>query len=180
MNKVYILVPLLGVLIFAGAYWNFNTTYKEKIATRIATEQAAVKAKQKADIVAREQAIKDAIASQERRKIERDAKEKKDVDEKQARLDLEDKRTRTFEEMKRARELVDRLKKDLSVVQDDIKKLEEERKRHLDEQTFLKTFVKKAETNAKYYYDLLDKLAAAEAAAAEAAKAAAAAAAKKG
>ena len=80
--------------------------------------------------------------------------------------------------MKRNRERVDILKKDLAVVQEDIKKLEGERKRNVDEQAFLKTYVKQAEANARYYYDLLDKISAAEAAALEAAKAAAAA--KKG
>lgn len=179
MNKVYILVPLIGLLIFGGAYWNFNKSYQANIELRKAAEQAVLKKKQQADLVSRDQAIKDAIVAQEKRKLEREAKEKKDADEKQARLDLEDKRTRTFDEMKRTREQVDRLKKDLGGVQDDIKKLEEERKRHLDEQVFLKTYVKQAEANTKYYYDLLDKLAAAEAAAAEAARAAAAAA-KKG
>jgi hypothetical protein len=47
----------------------------------------------------------------------------------------------------------------------------------MDEQVFLRTYVKQAESNVKYYYDLLDKIAAAEKA--RAAEAAAAAAAKK-
>ena len=56
----------------------------------------------------------------------------------------------------------------------EVAKLQDQRQSHLDEQKFLKEYVKQAEANVKYYYDLIDKLAAAEAA-----KAAAEAAAKK-
>ena len=58
--------------------------------------------------------------------------------------------------------------------------LAEEKKTLQDEQVFLKAYVKQAESNVKYYYDLLDKIALAEKARADAAAAAAAAAAKKG
>ena len=71
------------------------------------------------------------------------------------------------------------MKKDLSEVKEATAKIADEKKRHADEETFLKTYVKQAEANVKYYYDLLDKITAAEKAAADAA-AAAAAAAKKG
>ena len=59
----------------------------------------------------------------------------------------------------------------------EINKIEDEKKKHQDELSFLKTYVKQAEANVKYYYDLLDKIDAAEKA--KAAAAAAAAAAKK-
>ena len=62
-----------------------------------------------------------------------------------------------------------RLKKDLEEVQDEIKKIELERKTLQDEQVFLKAYVKQAESNVKYYYDLLDKIALAEKARADAA-----------
>ena len=55
---------------------------------------------------------------------------------------------------------------------------EDEKKTLVDEQTFLKTYVKQAEANVKYYYDLLDKITVAEKARADAAAAAAAAAKK--
>jgi hypothetical protein len=64
-------------------------------------------------------------------------------------------------------------------VKDATAKIAEEKKRHADEEAFLKNYVTQAEANVKYYYDLLDKVTAAEKAAADAA-AAAAAAAKKG
>ncbi len=164
MNKVYIIAPLVGCLIFGGIFYNFNRGYEAKIVERKAAAAVELKEKQKRDIAAREQAIKDAIGAQEKRKQERLEKEKREEEDKKAQLDLEDKRTRTFDEKKRFREQVDRLKKELAGVQEEIKKIEDERKRHLDEESFLKTYVKQAEANAKYYYDLLDKIAAAEAA----------------
>ena len=57
-------------------------------------------------------------------------------------------------------------------------KIGEEKKHLLDEQVFLQNYVKMAEANVKYYYDLNDKITAAEAARIEAEKAAAAAAKK--
>ena len=74
---------------------------------------------------------------------------------------------------------VRRLKKDLEEVQEEVKKIELEKKTLADEQSFLKDYVKRAESNQKYYTDLMDKIAAAEAARAKAAADAAAAAAKK-
>ena len=70
------------------------------------------------------------------------------------------------------------LKKDLEDVKAATAKVTEDKKHFADEQAFLLTYVKQAEANTKYYYDLLEKIAAAEKAAADAAAAAAAAAKK--
>jgi chromosome segregation ATPase len=178
MNKIYILVPLISVLVFGGFYLNFTKTYEARIAEAKAKVEEERKLKAKRDIAAREQAIKAAIEAQEKRKKEREEKERIEEGKKKARLDAEDRRQRTFDERKRFRDQVDRLKKEIEVVKADIAKLEQERKNHLDEQAFLRDYVKKAETNVKSYYDLIDKIAAADAAAAKAAADAAAAARK--
>ena len=75
------------------------------------------------------------------------------------------------------RSQVDRLKKDLDEVKVVVAKSTEDKKHLADEDAFLKNYVKQADANVKYYYDLLDKIDAAEKAKA-AAEAAAAAAAK--
>jgi hypothetical protein len=64
-------------------------------------------------------------------------------------------------------------------VQEEIKKIEQEKKTLSDEQAFLRDYVKKAEDNQAYYKGLMEKIALAEKARADAAAAAAAAAAKK-
>jgi len=80
------------------------------------------------------------------------------------------------EASQRLRDQVKRLDMDLKELKAVTTKAVEEKKKLIDEQAFLLTYVKQAEANVKYYYDLLDKISAAEAAHAAAAAAAAAAA----
>ena len=179
MNKIYLLVPLCGVLIFGGIYWNFSQKYEANIAVKKSIEGQKKAEQAKRDIENREKAYKEAVAALERRKLEREAKEKRDEAEKQARIDAEDRRSRSFEERKKFREQVDRLKKDVKAVEDEVAKIGEQKKQLTLEQAFLATYVQKAEANTKTYYQLLDKLDGAEkarAAAERAARAAAAAA----
>ena len=162
MNKLYILVPVLGLIAFYGVYWNFEKEYKQKqVAIAQQKEQDRIE-KNKRDIAAREKAIKDAIEATEKRKQERLEKERIDEAKKKARLEAEDRRQRAYDDRKRTRDQLDRLKKDVDTTKAEISKLDEEKKKHLDEQAFLKGYVKQAEANVKYYYDLLDKLKAAE------------------
>lgn len=175
MNKVYIIIPLIGLLVFGGFYAQFNKGYEAKVAAVKAKEEADKKAKAQQEIANREQAIKAAIEAQEKRKKEREAKEKIDEDKRTARQTAEDKRERAFNDRNKLTTQVRSLKKDLDDVQAEVKKIEDQKKTLVEEQAFLKDYVKKAEANVKYYYDLLDKIAAAEKARADAAAAAAAA-----
>ncbi|MBI2517393.1 MAG: hypothetical protein HYV95_10830 [Opitutae bacterium] len=174
MNKIYILIPLVGVLVFGGFYLNFTKTYEARIAEAKAKVEEERKLKAKRDIAAREQAIKAAVEAQEKRKKEREEKELVEEGKKKARLEAEDRRQRTFDERKRFRDQVDRLKKDIDAVKAEIAKLTDEKTHHVDEQSFLRDYIKKAEANVKTYYDLIDKIAAADAAKAAADAAAAA------
>ncbi len=174
MNKVYILIPVIGLAIFSVFYMNFTKAYQAKLEQAKVKIEADRKEKAKRDIAAREEAIKAAIQAQEKRKLEREEKERVEEAKKKARQDAEDKRQRAFDDRKRTREQVERLKKDVEGVKAELAKLDEQRKSNLEEQKFLKDYVKLAEANVKYYTDLIEKIAAAEAA-----KAAAEAAAKK-
>lgn len=175
MNKVYIIIPLIGLAVFFGFYTNFTKGYEAKQAAIKAQEEAERKEKIRREVANREKAIQDAIIAQEKRKKEREAREAAEEKKKNDRQAAEDQRERAFSDFKKYSEQANRLKKDLEEVQADIKKLEIEKKSLVDEQAFLKEYVKKAESNVKYYYDLLDKIAQAEKARAEAAAAAAAA-----
>jgi DNA repair exonuclease SbcCD ATPase subunit len=179
MNKVYLIFPLIGILIFGGFYVSFTKTYDAKLAAIKAKVEEEKKAKAKQQEIDRNNAIKSAIEAQARRKLEREAKEKVEEDKKTARQAAEDLRQHNYDERNKFRDQVGRLKKDLEEIKATFAKIAEEKKRYADEDVFLKTYVTKAEANVKYYYDLLEKIAAAEKAAADAA-AAAAAAAKKG
>jgi hypothetical protein len=179
MTKLYILIPMIGMAIFAVFYSQFNKAHQEKLTAAKVAQENERKEKAKRDIANRELAIKAAIEAQEKRKVERDERDRLEEGKKKARQDAEDKRQRSFDDRKRTRDQVERLKKEVESVKAEVAKLTEQRQSQLDEQKFLKDYVRQAEANTRYYYDLLDKLAAAEAARA-AAEAAAAAAAKKG
>jgi hypothetical protein len=125
-----------------------------------------------------EKAIAAAIEASKIRAVERAEKERLDELKKTARQEADDQRQRAYEERKRLREQSDRLKKDLVEVKAGVDKVTEEKKKHVEEEIFLKNYLKQAEANVGYYYNLLDKINAAEVARAEAARIAAAAAKK--
>ena len=175
MNKSYFIFPLIGLLIFSGFYLNFDRGYEAKLAeAKIKTEEIK-KAKAKQDIANREAAIKAAIDASKKRELECKEKERIYEAKKTARQDAEDVRQRNYDERNKLRDQVSRLKKDLDEVKTVTAKVAEDKKKHLDEQAFLLTYVKQAEANVKYYYDLLDKIADTEKKLAEAEAAAAAA-----
>jgi colicin import membrane protein len=175
MNKVYIIAPLIALAVFSGFYMNFTKGYAAKIEAVKAKEVADKKEKARIEVENREKAIQAAIEAQAKRKIEREAKEKLEEDKRTARQNAEDKRERAFSDRNKLADQARRLKKDLEEVQAEVKKIEEQKKTYVDEQAFLKNYIKQAEANVKYYYDLLDKIALAEKARADAAAAAAAA-----
>ncbi len=179
MNKVYLIFPLIGILIFGGFYISFDKSYEAKLEAIKVKADDAKKAKARQLVIDRESAIKAAVEASAVRAKERKEKEAADEAKKVARQEAEDRRQRSYDDRNKFRDQVSRLKKDLTEIKEATGKIAEEKKRHTDEGTFLKTYVKQAEANVKYYYDLLDKITAAEKAAADAA-AAAAAAAKKG
>lgn len=175
MNKLYILIPVIGCLLFGAYFWNFNAEYKAKQAEKVQKALEIAKERQKQEVADRQHAYEAAIKAQAQRKAEREERERIEEEKKKHRVDLEEKRERAFAERRKNREQVDRLKKEVAGVEEEIAKLELQKKTHLDEQAFLKTYVKQAEANVKSYYDLLDKIEAAEkarAAAEAAAKAA--------
>jgi colicin import membrane protein len=178
MNKAYFIIPLIGVLIFGGFYHNFAKGHEARLAQIKATAEKAKADKVRQGIVDREKAIAAAVEASKLRAEERAKKEKLEEDKKNDRQTAEDKRLRANSDKTKLSTQLKSLQKDLAEVQEEIKKLEQEKKTLADEQVFLQAYVKQAESNQKYYYDLLDKIALAEKARADAAAAAAAAAKK--
>jgi hypothetical protein len=176
MNKSYFIFPLIGLLIFGGFYINFDRNYEAKVAEAAVKAEQVKKAKAKQDVLNREAAIKAAIEASKRREIERKERERIEEQKKTARQEAEDLRQKNYDERNKLRDQVTRLNKDLEELKTVTAKVDGEKKKHVDELAFLQTFVKQAEANVKYYYNLLDKITAAEAAKAAAAAAEAAAA----
>ena len=178
MNKAYFIIPLIGVLIFGGFYMNFSRGHEARIAEIKAKSDEVKKGKARQLVIDREKAISAAVEASKLRTEERLRKEMIEEEKKVVRQTAEDKRLSANSDKMKLTDQVRRLKKDLDEVQEEIKKIEQERKTLQDEKAFLATYVKSAESNVKYYYDLLDKIAAAEKARAIEAAAAAAAAKK--
>jgi hypothetical protein len=178
MNKVYIIFPLIGLLIFGSFYYSFDKSYSAKLAAIKASIEDAKKAKLHQQEIDRQNAYKAATEASALRKKEKEERDRIDEAKKTARQEAEDLRQRTYDDRNKFRDQVSRLKKELEDVKSTFAKINDDKKHYADEDAFLKTYVKQAESNAKYYYDLLDKVAAAEKASADAAAAAAAAAKK--
>ena len=174
----YFLAPLVGLIIFGAIYWNFSKGLAAREAKRVAAEKQKKEDKLRAQAKANEQAIREALASQEKRKAERAAKDAKDKADKDARAAAVEARDKANRDQLKLAQQVERLEKDIQSEKDAIAKLENEKKKAIDEQAFLRVYVKQAEENARTLSQVLDKIAAADVARA-AADAAAAAAAKK-
>ena len=173
MNKVYIIFPLIGTLIFGAFYISFNKNDEAKLAAIKLKVEDQKKAKAKQLVVDRTVAIEAAVKAQAAQKIIREEKERVEEAKKVARQEAEDSRQRTHDDALKFRDQVARLKRELADVTEASAKIADEKKRRGEEEAFLKTYVTAAEANVKYYYDLLDKITAAEKAAEQAATAAA-------
>ena len=69
--QAYILVPLIGMIVFGGIYWNFNAGDEQRQAAKAAEFKKMRNDKLLEDARLREKAVKDAIASQERGRLKR-------------------------------------------------------------------------------------------------------------
>jgi hypothetical protein len=177
MNKAYYIWPMIGVLVFAAFYWNFSLGYAVEQKKKADQAETAQKEKSAQEIERRREAVVAANKAQEERRIARAIRDKREQDENDTRSALMERRQRAFDEVNRhLRPQLDRQKGDADTVKGDIAQLELQKKQFVDEETFIRKYTRQAEANVKTYYDLLDKVKAAEdahaAAAAEAAKAA--------
>ncbi len=178
MKKAYVIFPAVALVIFFGFYWNFHSKYEAVIAERAHQVRLDKEAKQRKEAEDRALAIKDALIAQEKRKQERVAKEAKDRADHDARQLAIEARDKAFRDRDKLTKQRDRLTDEVAAEKVAIAKLEDQTRKAVDEEAFLRKYVLQAETNQKGLTAVLDKIAAADAARA-AAEAAAAAAAKK-
>jgi hypothetical protein len=178
MKKAYVIFPVVALLIFFGFWWNFHSTHQAVLAEKAKQVRLAKEAKDRKAAEDRITAIKDALLAQEKRKKEREAKEIKEKADREARELAIDNRNKADQDVRKLSKQKDGLINDVKSEKEALAKLDEQKRKALDEQAFLKEYVRKADVNAKGLNDVLDKIAAADAARA-AAEAAAAAAAKK-
>ncbi|HUJ43636.1 MAG TPA: hypothetical protein VLW52_08515 [Opitutaceae bacterium] len=161
--KTYLIWPVIGLLVFGAFYWNASKGFAEKERQSEIRKQEERKARVIHEAEVRKKAIEDAIAAQQVRMAARAAKEKQEEEDKKAHDALVDRRMRAFDDVnKRLRPQLDRLKGDAEDIRAQIEKLNLEKKEYVDEEAFLRTYVRQAEANVKTYLGLLDQLDAAE------------------
>jgi hypothetical protein len=159
MNKAYLIWPLIGLLVFGAFYWNASKGFAERDRQVAIQKEKDRQDRITADLLRRKKAIEDAIKAQEERHAARLLKEKKEEDERIARDAMVERRDRAFNDVnRRLRPQLDRLKVDAEAVKEEIKQLELQKKQYVDEETFLRGFVRTAEANVKTYYDLIEKI----------------------
>ena len=163
MNKAYIIWPLLALLLFGARYWYFNQGFLEREKEKIVQVQMEKQARIDADIARRRKAIEDATKAQIERVAARHAKEELEQKESDLRNQLMDRRQHSFDEVNRhLRPQLDREKTDADSVKGEIAQLDLQKKQFSDEEVFLRKYTREAEANVKIYYDMLEKIKAAD------------------
>jgi small-conductance mechanosensitive channel len=171
----YFLVPLVALAVFAGIYWRYSATYEARMEAveKVNAEKKRAKAEEEAHN--REKAIKDALAQQEKRHKEKAEREAKQAAESEARERAAAALRKAQDDSRKIAEQVRRLQKDVDDSKKEIAKIEEDRKALVDEQAFLRDYVKKAAANTQSLTGVLERIDAADRAAEANARAAAAA-----
>jgi flagellar biosynthesis GTPase FlhF len=158
MNKTYFIAPFVALLIFSGFYVTHKSGLEGREKAKAVAAEAALKAKNDAELEARKVAMADAIKAAEERKKEKEAKALKEAADKEARQAAIDARDKAFRDQEKSAKQIERLKKDLEVEQAALAKLAAERKEAEAEKAFLVDFVAKAQANVQALQAMLTKL----------------------
>ena len=169
MKKAYFLIPLVLLALFGGLYWQFLSGYEKRQDDRAAVLRHDKETKLLDDARNREKAVHDAQKAMEERKAAKaakDAQKAKDDADREIALQARQKARADAEKLEAQ---VKRYQKDIDETNVEITKLEDEKRRSLAQEAFLKDYVKKAEANRASLQAVLEKIAAADKAAEEAA-----------
>jgi hypothetical protein len=162
MNKIYLLAPFVALALFVGIYVPSQRGREERALVKAAEIKAAHQAEQEARFAAERAAREAAIAEQLERKKERATREAREAAERDARAAALDTRDSAFRDQERLARQIERLKREIATEQEAVNRLQIDKEAALAEQTFLKTFVPQARTNAAQLQSVLEKIGAAE------------------
>jgi fused signal recognition particle receptor len=171
----YFIVPLVLTALFGTYYWHYSAGYEQRIAMAEKARKDELDRKRNEEAKQKEKAIQDAIALSDKRKkekAERDAKEAQEAAEREQAIQ---RRNKAQQDARKFADQVKRLQKEVNENKEEITKIEQDKKDLLQEQGFLKEYVKQAEANTQALTGVLEKIDAADRARAEADRAAAAA-----
>lgn len=172
-SYLYFIIPLVLTAIFAVYYWQYASGYEARLAKIDQQKKEERQKKLDDEARARDKAIKDALALAEKRKAEKKAKEELEAKEAAARELAIQERNKAQQDARKYADQVKRLQKDVQDNKDEIAKIEEDKKQLVEEQGFLRDYVKQAEVNVQSLQGVLEKIDAADKARAAAEAAAA-------
>lgn len=175
-KATYFIFPAIAMLVFFGFWWNFRSEYAAKEQAKVRAVRMEKEEKLRKEAQDRELAIKNAYAEQARRKKAKEEREAKDRADREARQAAVEARNKSYRDRDKLEKQVERVTGEVKVEKELIAKLDEQKRKLVDEEKFLRTYVTLAEANAKSLSDLIDEIAKADAARASAEAAAAAAA----
>jgi colicin import membrane protein len=184
-SYLYFIAPLVGLALFGVVYWQYASTYEEKVARAEKDRRDKIEAKVKTDNDAKRSAVEAALIAQEQRKAAKKEKEDREQREKDERERSNQMRSKAIDDAGKLAEQAERLKKSVAETEKENAKIETEKKQLVAEEAHFRELVKLSQANRKNLEVVLEKIDAAEKVAAANAKAqaqaqaAAAAAAKK-
>jgi len=173
-SSVYFIAPLAALLVFFfGFYWNAHRDFEGREQAKVKQANDAKRSKLEKEAKDREVAVKSAVELQEKRRVEKKARDEREAKEKEEREKARQARDKAGRDAEKLEAQAKRLSKEIDAEKRELAEIQITKKRTEDEYTFLKEYVKKAETNSKGLTAVLEKIAAADKAAEEAARAAA-------
>lgn len=156
--KKYVIFPAIGLVIFAFFFWRFNADFDAREKAHADAKRVELENKRKAEFELKRKAVEEAIALQEKRKVEKAEREKREADEKQLQLDLKDAADKARDDRDRVLRQVDKLKTEIAVEDAALKKLASDKASLVAEDEFLQKYVKLAEENQKSLETVLAKI----------------------
>jgi hypothetical protein len=162
MKYLYIILPVIGIVLFGYFYNDYASKERERELTRKTDAKTAHEKKLADEAAAREKAIQDALQAQAKRKKEREEREAAEVARKETRQKLIDERDASRREAERLARRVEVLKKDISAEQTAKNALEAEQKTIAAESAHQKKATAQALENNKALQRVLDNIALAE------------------
>ena len=158
MKKIYVLAPLAGLMVFGSVYWKHARLHEMRLAETKRLEAAARQEKRDQQQAAQLKAHEQATLAMAKRNQERLDKERLEDIQKQARLELEQRRNLAGEKSRRLRPQIDHLRREIETVEAAVARAEERARELQQEEEFLADYVKQAEANREAFQRLLEKL----------------------
>jgi hypothetical protein len=159
---IYFIVPLVGLTVFFGFYWKASKEFEEREQNVVREARKKKEEKLKQEAANRELAVKQALELQDKRRAEKKIKDEKDAREAEARAAAVQARSKASRDADKIEASVKRLQKDIDEEKKEITKIQADKKRFGDDQSFLMEYVKQAETNVKNLRGVLEKIAEAD------------------